>query len=164
MRRSMRTTTRPDLVAAALASLAAADVALVIQLAEPFDHGTWLVAYLVLVGFLAQLLLGLGQATLLSAHSLGAPSGQTQLAQALLWNFGVIAVPAGVLADTRLAVVAGSITLLGALASFANSARPALPGSDARPTRRGWAYAVLLLVMTASTLTGTALAWDTPWT
>ena len=32
---------------------------------EPFDHGIWLVAYLFLVGFLAQLLLGRGQATVL---------------------------------------------------------------------------------------------------
>jgi len=160
----MSTTSRPDLTAAALASLAAATVALAIRIAEPFDHGIWLVAYLVLVGFLAQLLLGLGQAALLSAFGVGAPSGQTRLAQALLWNFGVIAVPAGVLADTRLAVVAGSISLLVALASFRNTARPARPGSAACPAPLGWAYALLLLTMTASTLIGTALAWDIPWT
>ena len=52
---------RPELQAAALASLAAALVALVVRMAEPFEHGVWLVAYLVLVGFLAQLLLGRGQ-------------------------------------------------------------------------------------------------------
>ena len=64
----------PDLQAAALASLAAALVALVVRMAEPFEHGAWLVAYLVLVGFLAQLLLGRGQAALLSSGGLPVPS------------------------------------------------------------------------------------------
>jgi len=160
----MSTTSRPDLTAAALASLAAAGVAVVIRIAEPFDHGTWLVAYLFLVGFLAQLLLGRGQAALLSSGGHPVPRRGVRLAQALLWNFGVIAVPAGVLADTRLPVVVGSVSLLAALASLWQTARPRLPGSHARPTRPGWAYALLLLTMTASTLIGTALAWDIPWT
>lgn len=160
----MPITSRPDLTAAALASLAAAAFALAIRVLEPFDHGTWLVAYLFLVGFLAQLLLGRGQAALLSAAGLPAPRRGVRLAQALLWNFGVIAVPAGVLGDTRLAVVAGSVSLLVALALLWETARPMLPGSDVRPTRSGWAYALLLLTMTASTLIGTALAWDIPWT
>ena len=155
---------RPDLTAAALASFAAAAVVLAIRVLEPFNHGSWLVAYLVLVGFLAQLLLGRGQAALLSAGGLPAPPRGVRLEQALLWNFGVIAVPTGVLTDTRLAVVVGSVSLLAALASLWETARPRLPGSDARPTRLGWAYALLLLTMTASTLIGTALAWDIPWT
>ena len=157
----MPTTTRPDLVAAAFASLAAAGVVLLIRIAEPFNHGIWLVAYLALVGFLAQLLLGLGQTALLSADSLGAPPRHARLAQLLFWNLGVIAVPAGVLADTRLAVVAGSVSLLAALASFRTTVRPAL--SAARPTHLAWAYVLLLLAMSASTLIGTALAWDMPW-
>jgi len=154
---------RPDLTAAALTSLAAAALALALRFLEPFDHGTWLVAYLFLVGFLAQLLLGRGQAALLSAGGLPAPRRGVRLAQALLWNFGVIAVPTGVLADARLAVVVGSISLLAALGLLWETARPMLPGSDARPTRSGWAYALLLLTITASTLIGTALAWDIPW-
>jgi hypothetical protein len=157
----MPSTTRPDLVVAALASLAAAVVALLFQIAEPFDHGVWLVAYLALVGFLAQLLLGLGQAALLSADGLGAPPRHTRLAQVLFWNLGVIAVPAGVLADTRLVVAAGSVSLLAALASLWTTVRPAL--SAVRPTHLAWAYVLLLLAMTASTLIGTALAWDMPW-
>ena len=129
----------------------------------PFDHGIWLIAYLVLVGFLAQLLLGLGQAALLSTAGLNSPSHQARLAQALHWNLGVVAVPAGVLANSRLAVVVGSVSLLAALASLWQTARPVLPGRAA-PTRPGWAYALLLLAMAASTLIGTALAWDIPWT
>ena len=155
---------RPDLTAAALTSLAAAAVVLAIRLLEPFEHAAWLVAYLFLVGFLAQLLLGRGQAVLLSAAGLPTPPRGVRLAQALLWNFGVIAVPAGVLADTRLAVVAGSVSLLAALALLWETVRPMLSVADARPTRLGWAYALLLLAMTASTLIGTALAWDIPWT
>jgi hypothetical protein len=154
---------RADLTAAALTSLATAAVALAIRVLEPFDHGTWLVAYLVLVGFLAQLLLGRGQAGLVAGGGLPPPPRGVRLAQALLWNFGVITVPVGVLAETRLAVMVGSVSLLVALASLWETARPALPGSDARPTRRGWAYALLLLAMTASTIVGTALAWDIPW-
>ena len=160
----MPTTTRPDLTAAALASLAAAVVALAIRISEPFEHDAWLVAYLFLVGFLAQLLLSRGQAALLAAAGLPAPTPDARLAQALAWNLGVIAVPAGVLAETRLAVVVGSVSLLTALAFFAKTARPVLPGSAVRPGRLGWAYAHLLLIMTASTLIGTALAWDIPWT
>lgn len=46
-----------------------------------------------------------------------APPHRVRLAQALLWNLGVIAVPVGVLAATRLAVVAGSVSLIAALSS-----------------------------------------------
>jgi hypothetical protein len=106
-------------------SLAAA-IALAVRIADPFAHGAWLVAYLVLVGFGAQLLLGVGQAALLSAGGWTLPPRRVRLAQALLWNFGVVAVPAGVLAQTRLAVVVGSLSLIAALASLARTARPGL--------------------------------------
>jgi hypothetical protein len=154
---------RPDLTAAALVSLAAAAVAIAVLVAEPFNHGGWLVAYLVLVGFLAQLLLGRGQAALLSAGGLPAPPRGVRLAQALLWNLGVIAVPVGVLAETRLAVVAGSVSLIAALLSLWRTARPALTAAAARPSPLVRGYACLLVVMTASVFVGTALAWDTPW-
>jgi hypothetical protein len=154
---------RLDLTAAALASLAAAAVTLAIRLAEPFEHGVWLVAYLVLVGFLAQMLLGRGQTALLVAGGLPAPPRRTRLTQAVLWNLGVVAVPLGVLAGTRLAVVAGSVSLIVALASLARTARPGLTAPRARRWWQGWGYAFLLAAMTASTLIGTALAWDIPW-
>jgi hypothetical protein len=155
---------RPDLTAAALASLAAAAVALVLRVADPFAHGTWLIAYLVLVGFLAQLLLGLGQAALLSAGDTTPPTRRVRLAQALLWNVGVVAVPLGVLAETRLAVVAGSISLISALILLTKTARPALATAFAGRRWIGCGYASLLVAMAASTLIGTALAWDIPWT
>src|SRR5687768_7303265 len=114
----MPTTSRPDLTVSALASLAAAAIALALWIFDPFDHGTWLVAYLVLVGFLAQLLLGLGQSALVSTRGLSVPSRQGRLVQAHLWNLGVVTVPFGVLMETRLVVVAGSVSLMIALASL----------------------------------------------
>jgi hypothetical protein len=154
---------RPDLYAAALASLAGAGAALVVRIAQPFDHGTWLVAYLVLVGFLAQLLLGRGQAALLSSGDLPVPSRNQRLAQTVLWNLGVVAVPLGVLAQTRLAVVVGSVSLLAALASLWMTVRPTIVSA---PAGRSWlasAYFALLVIMTASVFVGSALAWDIPW-
>lgn len=154
---------RPDLTAAALASLTAAALCTTVNVAEPFAHGTWLVAYLVLVGFLAQLLLGRGQAALLPAHDLPAPPRDVRLAQALLWNLGVVAVPLGVLAETRLAVVVGSVSLLAALASLWKTARPALVGAIKSRSRGAVGYAALLVCMTVSVFVGSALAWDIPW-
>jgi hypothetical protein len=87
---------RPDLAAAAFASLAGAAVALALRIADPFPHGTWLVAYLILVGFLAQLLLGLGQTALLSANGFAAPPLRVRVWQTVLWNLGVVPVHAGV--------------------------------------------------------------------
>ncbi len=155
---------RPDLKAAALASLVAAAVAIAVLVSEPFAHGTWLVAYLLLVGFFAQLLLGRGRAALLSAGGLAEPPRGVRLAQALLWNLGVVAVPVGVLGETRLAVVIGSVSLIAALASLWKSVHPVLTAAVARRDRLGWGYAGLLVVMAASVFAGTALAWDIPWT
>ena len=159
-----REPTRPGLYVAALASLAAALVALVVRIVEPFEHGAWLVAYLVLVGFLAQLLLGRGQTALLSTGDLPVPSRSKRLGQVALWNLGVLAVPLGVLVETRLAVVVGSISLLAALASFWMTVRPVIVSAAANRSRLASAYVALLLGMTASVFVGSALAWDIPWT
>ena len=153
---------RPDLSAAAAASLAAAVGAAAIRAAAPFEHGIWLVAYLFLVGFLAQLLLGRGQAALVDAADLSPPPSLARRAQLLLWNAGVVAVPLGVLVDARLFVVAGAAALLAALISFSRTAATALPAA-AGPAwlRRG--YVALLILMAASVFVGTALGWDREW-
>jgi len=153
---------RPDLYAAALACLAAAGIALAIRIAQPFEHGAWLVAYLVLVGFLAQLILGRGQAALLSSGNLPMPSRRSGLAQTVLWNIGVVAVPLGVLAETRLAVVIGSVSLLAALAFLWMAVRTVLASELRRRSRLGLGYVALLLLMIASVFLGSALAWDMP--
>jgi hypothetical protein len=64
----------PLFAACASLSLVAAVVAAVARAFEPFAHGIWLVAYLCLVGFLAQLLLGRCQAMLLAASPFGSNS------------------------------------------------------------------------------------------
>jgi len=163
MPESTPTTTRLDLTGAALACLAAAAVAVAIRVSEPFAHGDWLVAYLALVGFLAQLLLGRGQVALLPAHDLPPPPRDVRLAQALFWNLGVVAVPVGVLAEIRLAVVVGSLSLLAALASLWKTARPALVGAIAHRDQQAMSYAAHLMVMTVSVFIGSSLAWDIPW-
>lgn len=153
---------RPDLDVLAGISLLAASVSAAATAVNPFAHGAWLVAYLFLVGFLAQLLLGRGQAALLSEPA-RPPARRVRLTQVVLWNLGVVAVPFGVLADARLAVVIGSIALLAALVSFAKSVRHAGPIGGAKGSRLRGAYAALLAFMVISTLVGTALAWDLEW-
>jgi hypothetical protein len=143
--------------------LAAAVVAAAVRASEPFDHGIWLIAYLFLVGFLAQLLLGLGQ-TALRGRAVRPAAAQTVRAQAIFWNAGGITVPLGVLANTRLPVVIGSCALLAALALFSDSLRLAPPQGPRRAASIRRAYAALLLLMAASVFVGTALAWDIPWT
>lgn len=152
---------RPDLEHMAAASLVAAALVAVLRGTQPFEHGIWLVAYLFLVGFLAQLLLGRGQATLLSGASFPGPSPVRRRAECVLWNVGVVIVPVGVVAETRLAVLIGTMALLGALVSFFGDVRPVL--SDNRNAAVGRFHLALLVFMAASAITGLALAWDTPW-
>jgi hypothetical protein len=79
----------------------------------------------------------------------------------VLWNFGVVTVPLGVLVNARVSVAIGSCVLLAALALFARSLNPSPKPHDAIPT--AMAYAALLLGMASSVAIGTALAWDIPW-
>lgn len=129
-----------------------------LRIVEPFDHGAWLVAYLVLVGFAAQLLLARGR-------KLVSPERDAAMARRLTvaWNLGVVAVPLGVLADSRLAVLLGGAALLLALAGYWRALYPNERGRRdvRRPVR--WAYCGLLVVMTASVFIGVALGWDRPW-
>lgn len=149
---------RTDLELAAFASLGAAGLATAIFASSPFAHGAWLIAYLLLVGFLAQFLLGVGQRALFPSDSSCLPPWRVRFAQAGLWNVGVIAVPLGVLSEARLVVVIGSVSLLAALTSLWLTA-----GRD-RASWRSRGYATLLIGMAASVFVGTALAWDLPWT
>ena len=144
----------------AVLSLVGAGAAAMASATDPFDHGVWLVAYLFLVGFLAQLLLGRGQAALLvGARALD----QGVVLRVLLWNAGVILVPLGVLIEARLFVVIGGAALLVALAMFWRSAWPIPPSPDGRADRLRLSQLALIVFMAASVFVGTALAWDTPW-
>ena len=143
----------------AIVSLIAGLAVAVAQLIEPFDHGVWLVAYLLLVGSLAPYLLGLGEAAL-SGGRLSARGAHRQTA---LWAAATVIVPLGVFAESRAAVAVGSGALLLALLSIGSATL-----RDRRrhgPERRllVGAYAGLLGFMALSACTGLALAWDLPW-
>jgi hypothetical protein len=150
------------LAASALLSLAAAVLAAAARALEPFAPGIWLVAYLFLVGFLAQFLLGRCQATLLAATPSGTDSAPIR-AQAALWSAGVVAVPLGVLVGARLFVVLGSVALLTSLAVFWQAYRSLRSTSSAASGALAVGYVALIAFMAASVFVGTALAWDTPW-
>jgi hypothetical protein len=140
--------------AAAGAMVIAGGLVAALNSAAPFSHGSWLAAYLVLVGGVAQLLLGVG------CLGLPAPSLSVRLrgAQLALWNLGNVAVIAGVLGDAVGLVAAGSVTLLAALGGFAIGAGPA-----AAPARRRVVlYRLAILGLAISVVIGSFLADASP--
>jgi hypothetical protein len=140
--------------AAAGAMIVVGGLVAAINSAAPFAHGSWLAAYLVLVGGVAQLLLGVGCLGL-PAPRLSARLRRTQLG---LWNVGNAAVAVGVLGDKVGLVVGGSLMLLGALAGFALGAGPA--PSNARG--RVILYRVAVLGLAGSVFVGSMLANSSP--
>jgi hypothetical protein len=152
---------RSDLLLLSAVWLLGAVVVSVCRVAEPFERGIWLVAYLVLVGCAAQLLIARGQAELRWLAGLSSVGQATRRVELALWNLGVVFVPLGVLLEARLAVLLGALTLLAAVISFVRSVRAALDKSQVGSLGRS--YLALLAFMAASAVTGLALAWDTPW-
>ncbi len=129
--------------------------------AHRVDHGWWLASFLVLVGGIAQVLLGAGQRTVAQPRSL-AQAHRAMIRQASLWNAGTLLVPLGVMTDVRLPVVAGSGALMAALARLAVDLRHAPPPGE-RVERIRASFVSLLLFLAVSVLVGTILAWDLPW-
>jgi hypothetical protein len=124
--------------------------------AAPFTHGSWLAAYLVLVGGVSQLALWGGR-LYLPAPDRSVRLGRAQLA---LWNAGTAAVAAGVLADLAALVLAGSALVLAALGCFA------LGGGRGRPGAR-WGlvlYRLAIGALAISVLIGAVLAEAAPGT
>lgn len=147
-----------DRCAVALAALSAAlivagGMVAAINSATPFAHGSWLAAYLVLVGGVAQLVLGFGRLAL----PVPASSERLRRAQVVLWNVGSLAVAAGVLTGVAAVVTLGSAVLLVALTCFAAGARS---GRDAHGLTI--AYHLVLVVLAVSVIVGSALAHATP--
>lgn len=110
----------PFLIAAIVLTVAGGLVSAV-NSAAPFDRGSWLAAYLVLVGGVAQGALACGRL------ATGAPpvSRRKTMRLLVLWNFGSLAVPLGVLADYGFIVGLGSLALIAALWLFAREVPPA---------------------------------------
>ena len=118
--------------------------------ATPFGHGSWLAAYLVLVGGISQLVLGAGRLVLRTPS----PTPARLRAQLALWNLGSLAVPAGVLADASTLVTVGSVALLWALALFAAGAT----GVRREARHRAAAYVAVVVCLAVSVVVGSALA------
>jgi hypothetical protein len=112
--------------------------------AAPFEHGSWLAAYLVLVAGVAQLVLGVGRLLLPAPRRLA-------LSQLVLWNAGVALVPVGVFADSLAIVLVGSAGVLAALAVFAHGAGR---GRGARVV----AYRAVVALLAVSVAIGGVLA------
>ena len=142
-------------------SLASASVLIVaggavaaVNSAAPFGHGSWLAAYLVLVGGVSQVVLGAGR---LALHAPPLTRGLPP-AQLALWNIGSLAVPAGVLGDAPMLVTAGSAALLCALALFAAEAR----GLRGEVRGRAVVYLAIVVALAMSVVIGSALADAAP--
>jgi hypothetical protein len=151
--------THPLVLVAGVAGLAGLLVAAA-RVAEPFDHGIWLVAYLLLVGALAPALLAAGERRLLAYPLTGGGAGTA----ARLWAAGVAAVPAGVLADARILVCAGALCLIASLFLLAGRAfRGRAAPRRGRVRAELAAHAAVIVLMAVSTGIGVLLAWGRPW-
>lgn len=145
----------PALVWPATAFLVVTAIVTVVRAATFFENGIWLIAFLLLVGCVAQMLLALGQAALRPEGA-----GRARIAaEACLWNAGSVLVPLGTLTGGKAGVVIGSLSLVAALFLFARSALESPSG--AQPL---WSlYWVFILFMAVSVLTGIGLSWSEPW-
>jgi hypothetical protein len=146
--------TRADVRFAAAAALliVAGGLVAAVNSAAPFEHGSWLAAYLVLVGGVSQAALAVGALGLRVARP-----QRLRRAQLVLWNAGVLIVPAGVLVNTPAVVWLGSAILLAALACFALNER----ARPCRADRAGILYGLLIAVLGVSVLVGCVLARGT---
>ena len=137
------------LVAVGWSMIVAGGCVAAINSATPFAHGSWVAAYLVLVGGVAQVGLASGR-----------PPSSPRLSRAelALWNGGNAGVVAGVLAGLPGLVSLGSLALLIGLLGFALDAR------RASPHRRG--LKLLLdagvVALASSVVVGSALAGAPP--
>jgi len=138
---SPRRSPSPAIAAAAFA--VASIVVALVRTAVPFAHGWWLVAYLLLVGGVAQVLLAYG----------ASPAGHARSSRSSfwLWNAGTLAVAISDLLGAPAGVLAGSLALLAALALFAARARRRAP------------YLLLILFLAGSVLVGCFLGRAFPW-
>lgn len=114
----------------------------------PSEHATWAVAYLVLVCGVAQVVVGAGQAALVSS----ARSARARWAELIAWNLGNAGVIAGTVADQLWLTVLGSALLAVSLALFLVASR------GAARTVLVMLYRVVLVVVLISIPVGITLA------
>jgi hypothetical protein len=124
-----------------------------------FELGSWVAAYLVLVGGVAQIALGLGQAWL----ARDAPTRRSVRAEVITWNAAVALTLAGTLVATPLLTTLGGLALVAALVLFLGGVRHAgsssAPSSTPSSTLARRLYRGVGVVVLVSTPIGLALAW-----
>ena len=116
-----------------------------------FELGPWTAAYLVLVGGVAQIALGAGQAWLAD----GPPPARRVRAEVVFWNVGVVATIAGTLGAMPFLTSLSGVALVVALGRLRGTTR------SSGPARR-WSracYRVLVSIVLVSIPIGLVLAW-----
>lgn len=139
---------------AAGAMIVAGGLVAAVNGASSFAHGSWLAAYLVLVGGVAQLLLGIGSLALPEA----ANSRGLKRAQLGMWNAGTLIVAGAVLSNLFGMVLAGSAVIVGALVCFAVGGGPVCEFGRSRVL----VYRLLICLLLISVVVGGVLAQMTP--
>lgn len=126
---------------------------LVAAVTEPLrlDHGSWLAAYLVLVGGVTQCAMGRARTWCLDPMH----PRRRDWAQIATWNLGNVLVVVGTLVGEPRWVDLASIPLIIALAIALHAARP---GAKRLPPLAGWSYRLLLLALAASIPVGMVLS------
>jgi len=140
----------PFLVVGAVAVVAGGVVAAVTR-PTGFEQGSWVAAYLVLVGGVGLMALGTGQALLAPS----APERSVAGGQLAGWLVSAALVVMGTLASTPVVTAAGGLSLMAVLGSFVASVR----GSSARGALI-WCYRAVLVVLLVSIPVGLVLAWQ----
>jgi len=151
---------RAFVVCAAAFLVAAAIIAAVVGFTSAvIVHGWWLVAYLGLVGGVAQLMLGPGLIALAKRSGTATVAMRRKFRALALWNVGTIIVAVADLANSSSAVLGGSLVLIVGLGLFAVGLRDAV--ATTRRSMSGWErlYAFLLVFLGVSVAVGTVLAY-----
>lgn len=115
-----------------------------------WSDGSWVAAYLVLVTGVAQIGLGIGQATLAASS----PPDRRLVSQLVLVNGGSAAVVVGTLATVPIVVTIGGLILVAGLVTFAVA--PRCPDG---PSWVRLGYLTILTVLIVSIPIGLVLAW-----
>jgi hypothetical protein len=141
---------RPFVVMGGTCVIAGGLVAAVSRPTE-FELGSWVAAYLVLVGGVAQVSLGVGRAWL----AWDAARPRRTLAEAALWNVGLAGTLVGSLRPAFGATAVGGAFTAAALVSFLLGIRRTRPGQPVLSV----VYRGLVGLIIMSTPVGVALAW-----
>ena len=116
-----------------------------------FDEGPWVAAFLVLVGGVAQMLIGGGQAALVTE----APSRVTLAIELATWNLACAATVIGTLIASPPLTTLGGVALIASLIVFLM----VVLKQGARPGWARTAYVTVVGFVLISTPVGLLLAW-----